>query len=438
MEALRFPVISGRHQIIIVGAGSTGQSAAIHLVNSGITDFVVVEKEHHLATAQLDPHLRLGQEVISSVFDEDTDTWTLKTGAGELWRANCVIACDQSLYTPWTPNLFGCNDYRGVTFHAASPSVDFDPTGKHIGVIGADAISGRRLGRLLESAASVTVFAYPPRRFVSELPHPTTRLARWLRRRLPRRSTASPKPSPHTVTAPIQAITTSGIRTNTGSRHQDYRVDAIIYGTGLTLAEHVGDDTLVGTNGVTMRQAWRQSMEPYRGIAVHGFPNYFFTTGPDSCDLAVQIRDIIECLQLMRRHASTRIQVRHSSQQVYNERAYHTQAPALKLESAFDLVSPASMPDEIYDGPATLTVADHHHPVRVRLSGHIDPIDGQYHWQGTIFDSLTDETVKQSRAVQLTIDQHSAAARIAEQTPWGTRSVTGVGVPPFRLTSTMA
>ena len=37
-----------------------------------------------------------------------------------------------------------------------------------------------------------------------------------------------------------------------------------------------------------------------------------------------------------------------------------------------------------YDGAATLTLAGACHPVRVRLAGHLDPIDGQYHWQGTV------------------------------------------------------
>ncbi len=42
-----------------------------------------------------------------------------------------------------------------------------------------------------------------------------------------------------------------------------------------------------------------------------------------------------------------------------------------------------------YDGAATLTIAGTSHPVRVRLIGHLDPIDGNYHWQGTILSSTT-------------------------------------------------
>lgn len=430
-------MICGSQQIIIVGAGSAGQCAATHLLNSGITDFVLLEKNRHFANSPLAPHARLGQDVIGSVFDDETDTWTLQTSAGEFWRTNCVIACDRTLYRPWIPKLLGGNDYRGISFHVSNPTADFDPTDKHIGVIGADATSGRRLARLIESAASVTVFGYPPRRFVSDVPRPSTRLTRWLRRQLPRVSASPSKRSAQLVNSTVQSITASGIRTRVGNRQQDYRVDAIIYGTGLAPAEHVGDGTLVGTNGVTIRQAWWPGMEPYFGIAVHGFPNYFLTTGPDMSAIAVQIRDIVKCLQTMQRRNSTRIQLRRSSQQVYNERAYHAKAPVFKVESAFDLLSSVGISDEVYDGPATLKLADRCHRVRVRLSGHIDPVDGQYHWQGTIFDSITDEAMKQSRAVQLTIEQRSATARIAEQTPWGTRSVAGVGTPPFLISPTI-
>ena len=110
------------------------------------------------------------------------------------------------------------------------------------------------------------------------------------------------------------------------------------------------------------------------------------------------------------------------------------------MASAFDLSGIPATDTEIketYDGAATLTIGDACHRVRVRLTGRIDPIDGHYHWQGTVFgslsDPLSDEALKQSRAATLTVDGLSAPARIVEQTPWGTHSVAGVGAPPYTL-----
>jgi hypothetical protein len=138
----------------------------------------------------------------------------------------------------------------------------------------------------------------------------------------------------------------------------------------------------------------------------------------------------------MARTASTRIEVRRSSQQVFNARAYVNSAEP-GVGSAFDLSATASEDDRTYDGAATLTIAGARHPVRVRLSGHLDPIDGRYHWQGMVFGSesepLPDEVLKQARATTLTVDDRSAPARIVEQTPWGTHSIAGIGAPPYAL-----
>ena len=87
----------------------------------------------------------------------------------------------------------------------------------------------------------------------------------------------------------------------------------------------------------------------------------------------------------------------------------------------------------VYDGHAVLALGDQTRDVRVRLTGHLDPIDGRYHWQGTVFDTLPEGALKRSTTVSLTIDGNTAPARITERTPWDTHSIAGVGAPPYRL-----
>ena len=346
----------------------------------------------------------LDGEVLRSVFDDNTNTWTLTTAAGETCHARVVIAC-RPPFAPWIPNLPGRNDFRGQSFHAAAPDPDFDPTAQRIAVVGADATAGRLIGRLTRPAASVKVFPLPPRRVVQQ----TRRARRYLRRQA------------EVVASPIGAVTASGIRTADGIRHD---VDTIIYGTGFAVPAQ--SPALVGAGGMTLGQAWHDGMEPYFGVAVHGFPNYFLLGGPD---LGAASRYIMGCLQLLNGH--TRVEARRSSQQVFNERVHlHGPSPHL-VASAFDLSSPIGVHDEIYDGPATLTLAEVGRQVRVRLTGHIDPIDGQYHWQGTVFDKLPKELLRRARAVNLAVGERSAPARITEETPQGTHSIAGVGVPPF-------
>ncbi len=407
----------GRH-VVIVGAGPAGRAAESELAAAGITDVLALDR---------------AADVVSSVFDEGTDGWALHTATGEVVRGRIVIAAHAAPTAAWTPQLAGRGEFRGAAFPAAQRDPGFDPAGKRIAVIGADSVAGHYAGQLPRSA-SVTVFAHAPRRFVDELPLPSTRARRWLRRRL-RAGTSDGQAGPTLVRSAIDAVTASGIRTRDGA---DHPADAIVYGTGFTLAERVGDETLVGAGGVSIRQAWVDGMEPYFGVAVHGFPNYFFLGGPD---FRAQARYVAQCVRLMTDRDATRIEVRRSSQQVFNERVYVRPPRPQRVSRAFEL-SPAArgrgrQDRQDYDGAATLTIAGAHHPVRVRLAGRLDPIDGQYHWQGTVFGSpsrpLPNEALTQSRRATLTVGERSAPARITEQTPWGTHSVAGVGAPPYPL-----
>jgi cation diffusion facilitator CzcD-associated flavoprotein CzcO len=400
-------------RVVVIGAHARVQTVATKLQAAGITDVEALP----------------GRDVVGSTFDDGTDTWEVHTSSGESSHAAVVVAADESLYRPWIPELLGRNDFRGVSFHAVRWDPEFDPAGKHIAVIGTDATAGHYIPWLIEHAASVTVFAHPPRRVVQEvLPRPT-RAQRWLRRRI--RATRD-VPRPAVVRSAIDALTGSGIRTRDGVEH---RVDAIVYGTGFAAP----DWRLVGTGGVTIQQAWKDGMEPFLGVAVHSFPNYFFLTGADGVLQAAQTRYVVDCVGLMKSTASTRIEVRHSSQQVFNERAHLNPARPFPVASVFDLSATPAGDGQTYDGAATLTIGDASHRVRVRLAGHLDPVDGHYHWQGTVFGSasepLPDETFTQVRAATLTVGDRSAPARIVEQTPWRTHSIAGVGAPPYALDS---
>jgi cation diffusion facilitator CzcD-associated flavoprotein CzcO len=419
-------------RVVVIGAGARGRCAAIELLAAGITDIVILDKapgKAHDWPPNLDGLLLPGREVASSLFDDDNHIWELGTTSGEIFYGAVVIAAHAPEYVPWIPEFAGRNEFRGASFHAAHWDRMFDPSGKRIAIIGTDATAGQYIEELIASAASVTVFAHRPRRIVDELPLPTTRVRRWFRRNT-RPASGGGRSRPALVKSAISAITPLGIRTSDGA---DHRADAIIYGTGFAIPDQTLDTTLVGAGGLTIRQAWDDGMEPFLGVATHGFPNYFFITGPDP---TAQARYVAECVGLMKRTASTRIEVLRSSQQVFNERAHVEPAQPFPVLSAFDLSSGAT-DDETYDGVATLTIAGTCHPVRVRFAGHLDPIDGHYHWRGTVMSSpahpLPAEALKQAQTVTVTVGERSAPARVIEQTPWGTHSIAGVGAPPYAL-----
>ena len=70
----------------------------------------------------------------------------------------------------------------------------------------------------------------------------------------------------------------------------------------------------------------RDDLAPYLGVAVHGVPNYFMVTGESSVADA-RLDYIAECLTLMRRSLSTRIEVLYSSQRTFHMRGTATGSP---------------------------------------------------------------------------------------------------------------
>ena len=355
----------------------------------------------------------LDDDIIAAVFDDATDTWLLRTQAGADVRARVVIDAARRLHQPSPPEYSGRDEFCGPSWLWADRARAVDPAGQRVAVIGHRA--AHLVGRLTE--CEVQLFDCPP--------NWETRNTK--RRRLPRvRGRARRREA---VMSPVDRITRSGIRTTDGA---DHGVDAIIYATGSAVVDGLGKDALVGSRGLTIQRAWSDSATAYLGVAVHGFPNYFMVLGPDSpvgngeTVIDGQMRYIAECLQRMRRRGGTRIEVRRSAQRQFTERA-RVKPPW----SAFE-VSSNDTDHQIYDGPATLTLGAGEHAVRVRLTGHLDPIDGKYHWQGMIFGA-TVEFPTGSRPVDLAIDSHTTQARITEQTPWGSYSIAGVGAPPFDL-----
>ncbi|WP_418767844.1 DUF4873 domain-containing protein [Mycobacterium neumannii] len=86
---------------------------------------------------------------------------------------------------------------------------------------------------------------------------------------------------------------------------------------------------------------------------------------------------------------------------------------------------------DLYDGVAAVRMHDMDHRVRVRLTGHLDPVDGRYHWRGMVFDLASE--MRLPRAVRISIADCTAEGQLTEVTPWGTHCVAGVGAPPYPL-----
>jgi hypothetical protein len=158
-------------------------------------------------------------------------------------------------------------------------------------------------------------------------------------------------------------------------------------------------------------------------VAVHGVPNYFRIPGPD---VERQTRLVQRCLDLFERSGAARIEAR--------SRVTATRWSLIPLARRFYLSGTTPGEDDLYEGPATVGLPSGDVDVRARLSGHLAAIDGRYHWRGTVTGALPADVLKGARTVTVSTPGHRAQARIVEQTPWGSYTVTGIDAPPYALT----
>ena len=87
-----------------------------------------------------------------------------------------------------------------------------------------------------------------------------------------------------------------------------------------------------------------------------------------------------------------------------------------------------------YQGPARLVVGDDTIDVEVVLGGHLEPLDGKYHWYGRVVQSDAVDAAKKGGATEIGLaiaDGASAEGRLAEHDAWGNMRITGTGAPPF-------
>ena len=217
-----------RPSVLVVGAGATGILAAIRLEQAGITEVVVVEKadrvggtwrdntypgvacdipSHHYCYSfepapwthqcalgeELQPYLegvatkygvlpkiRFNTTVVSTVYDDASCQWTVRTDQGDTYVVDFVIAATGILHHPKMPDIKGLADFGGTAWHTAQWRHDVDLTGKRIGVIGTGSTSHQVVPELVNAGHEVFVFQRTPQWV---FPFPNLPFPQWMRNR---------------------------------------------------------------------------------------------------------------------------------------------------------------------------------------------------------------------------------------------------------------
>ena len=199
------------HDTIIVGAGFSGIGTAIKLAESGVEDFVIVERgdrvggtwrdntypgaacdipsllysysfaknpdwsrayspaseicahiEEMVDDFDLRRRIRFGVEVNGLSFDEAAGIWNVKTTGRTPLRARTVVLAAGPLTDHKFPDIRGLDTYQGHKIHSARWDHDYDFTGKRVAVIGTGASAVQIVPELVKQAEFVKVFQRTP------------------------------------------------------------------------------------------------------------------------------------------------------------------------------------------------------------------------------------------------------------------------------------
>ncbi|ADG80092.1 FAD dependent oxidoreductase OS=Tsukamurella paurometabola (strain ATCC 8368 / DSM / CCUG 35730/ CIP 100753 / JCM 10117 / KCTC 9821 / NBRC 16120 / NCIMB 702349 / NCTC 13040) OX=521096 GN=Tpau_3513 PE=4 SV=1 [Tsukamurella paurometabola] len=297
-------------------------------------------------SAGLRSRIRFEHTVTGLVYDADAGEWTISFADRDPVRARTVIVASGPLANASFPDIRGIEDYQGHMIHSARWDHDYDFAGKKVAVVGTGASAVQIVPEVVKEAASVKVFQRTPgwvlprintetgeftKRIYRSVPGaqqlaralwfwghesvalgvvwntPLTRVVEavsklhlraqvkdpWLRRQLTPDFAAGCKRLLMTsdyypalqrancklVTWPIARIAPQGIRTVEGVEH---RFDCIVFATGFDVSKAGTPIPITGLDGRVLADEWSGGAYAHRSVAVSGYPNLYFTFGPNS------------------------------------------------------------------------------------------------------------------------------------------------------------
>ncbi|CAF2006458.1 unnamed protein product [Rotaria magnacalcarata] len=109
------------------------------------------------------------------------------------------------------------------------------------------------------------------------------------------------------------------------SDNVEYPVDIIIWATGFQVQKI--PLSMMGMNGRSLHEQWRETMQAYRGVTVVNFPNFFILLGPNSAIghnsgvflIETQLNYIVEALVFMSQNGIKSISVKQNVHDRYNK-----------------------------------------------------------------------------------------------------------------------
>ena len=337
----------------------------------------------------LEPHLTLNTTIAAAHYQQDAKNWQLTTTDGESMTFDVVINAMGGQHTAIFPDVPGIDSFTGDAWHSTYWNHDVDLAGKRIVVVGSAAAAVQIVPKIAEQAGHLTVLQRTPNWIMPRNCKPYSPLLRFLFRHVPGflwlwvkiqglmmsatvdgvtlnhkrmdqfegmvhdflartiddpslREALTPKTrygckrglvsdefyptltrdNVELVAEGLGAVTADGIVTASG---RQIEADVIIYCTGYSVLDFDRIDVR-GRNGQSLAEQMQREPVAYKGIAAPGFPNYFFTAGPNGLAINVSYftnvernaESIVNLLRAMRECGLKAIDVTQAATNAYN------------------------------------------------------------------------------------------------------------------------
>ncbi|MGX1270539.1 flavin-containing monooxygenase [Streptomyces phaeoluteigriseus] len=301
--------------------------------------------EHVADAFRLRPHIRFDSEVERMTWDPERLRWNIETVSGSL-SADVVISATGPLSDPKIPDIPGLESFPGKVFHSARWDHDYDLTGKRVAMVGTGASAIQIVPAIQPKVGSLTLFQRTPPWVMPRVDRAISGAERLLHKRLPfttqarrgllwgirelqvqaftkhpnqlgfverlakgnmARAVKDPalraKLTPDyrigckrillsseyypALTRPNVDVVASGLREIRGNTlvaadGSEAEVDAIVFGTGFRVTDMPIAERVVGADGRTLAESWKDGMESLRGASAAGFPNWMTIIGPNT------------------------------------------------------------------------------------------------------------------------------------------------------------
>lgn len=337
----------------------------------------------------LTPYVRLNTAIARLEY-QSNGSWKLESESGEVFEARSVVSCIGNQFTPLMPAIEGLETFKGEAWHSTHWRHDVDLKGKKVAVIGSAAAAVQIVPEVAKQAAELTVFQRTanwimPRnkkeysegfkramnRFpwlnealvwgqgqLMKLVHKATTLGhkrmeqfeatalKFIDRAIDDpelRKAVTPKTRygckrplvsddfypalnlPHVNLIPegVTALEENAVIAANGRRVE---VDAIVFATGYRVLDF-DRVPVIGRNGRELAKQMAEAPEAYKGMAVPGFPNFFFGIGPNGVALTVSYfitahlnaQAIVRVLKQQREKGLNSIEIDEGKSRQYND-----------------------------------------------------------------------------------------------------------------------